>query len=236
MGDYCTVDQVRQFLKDVDIDVVTSDPELQRLLEKAKDGINRSTRMAFEPTALVERYDGKGQQKLILNHWPLISLTYAKIYNMNNQLVRTLAESDVILEKPIGCITIPAPFYWLYYWPYTPYFGSVAPSLTPSRYDYFNLFGIGTANVEVSYNYGYATAPPRIADAAIKMVSIEILQKKGVSQTQGTSGVSMVGITETYGQTGAAGGSGPFKGLIDEWQKDIEEDLALYRSKPVRVI
>ena len=236
MGDYCTVEQVKDYLTGLDVDVVTDDPEIHRLMERSKDQIERSTRMKFESTDLIERYDGKGQSKLVLNHWPLITLTYVKIYNLNNTLIRTLSESDVILEKQIACITIPPALYWLSYWPYTPYIGPYSPTLQSAAYDYYNRYGLGVANIEVSYTYGYATPPKAINDACIKMTVIELLKKKAVSITQGASNVSMSGVTEAFSHGSMSGGTGPFGHQIGELQQDIESDLELYRSRPVRVI
>jgi len=234
--DYSTPDAIKEYLTGLDVDVVTTDAEIQHWLDRSKNEINRSTKMAFEPTDLVERYDGKGQSKLVLNHWPLISVTYVKIYNMNNQLIRTLAESDVILEKPIGCITIPPAMYWLSYWPYTPYIGPYAPALQSSAYDYYNRYGTGTANIEVSYVYGYTTVPETIKAACTKMVVIELLKKKGVSISQGASNINMEGVTEAFSHGSMGGGTGPFGHLIGELTKDIESDLSRYSSHPVRVI
>jgi hypothetical protein len=236
MGDYCKIDDVKAYLTGLDIDIVTEDPEIQRFLERSKDQIERSTRMKFESTALVERYDGKGQSKLVLNHFPLIALTYAKIFNQNNALIRTLAEADVIPEKQIGCITIPPAMYWLSYWPYTPYIGPYAPALQSAAYDYYNRFGIGIANIEVSYTYGYANPPNAIKDACIKMVVIELLKKKGISISQGASNINMTGVSEAFSHGSMGGGTGPFGHIIGELQQDIESDLALYRSRPLRVI
>ena len=99
-------------------------------------------------------------------------------------------------------------------------------------FDYTTHFGRGIANIEVTCTYGYPTPPSGIRDACMKMVVIEALKKKGASDTQGATTLSVAGMSETYAtRGGAGGGAGPFGHLIDELQQDVDATLELFRKR-----
>jgi hypothetical protein len=80
--------------------------------------------------------------------------------------------------------------------------------------------------------YGYAIPPPGIRDVCMKMVVIEMLKKKGASDTQGSSVVSIAGMSETFTQQGGQqGGSGAFAHTIAELQRDIDTTLDGFRKR-----
>jgi hypothetical protein len=233
-GDYCSIAEVQEYLTDLDLEDVSDEPEIQKLINRAMDHIERFCRNKFRSTPLTERYDGSGQQKLILRHWPIISVTSVKIYNYNNQLVRTAAEADLILDKEIGTIALPPISYWLSpRWPSSafswPYLSTSGYFLRGSEFDYYNTFGKGISNIEVVYTYGHETTPESIKDACIKLVVIDLLRKKGVAVAQGTTATTLAGVSETYQPS-------PYENLIRQLQEDIKRDLAGYVSRPVGVV
>jgi hypothetical protein len=70
----------------------------------------------------------------------------------------------------------------------------------------------------------------------MKMVAIELLKKKGASDTQGASVISIAGMTESFaargGTTQAGGGAaGPFGHIISELQADIDSTLDGFRKR-----
>jgi hypothetical protein len=66
----------------------------------------------------------------------------------------------------------------------------------------------------------------------MKMTVIELLKKKGASDTQGAASIGIAGMTETFSARGAgAGGTGPYGHLIAELQTDVDETLELFRKR-----
>jgi hypothetical protein len=240
---YCSIHQVRSYLQTINVEVITKDEELLDLIYRSADEIDRATKRRFDLVRVTERYDGVGQQKLVLDNYPIVAVHEVKIFNFNNQLIRDIKETDsdfasnLITDSERGFITLPpnvvimfpAPLAAMFYWPYSSY-GS--HTLRGTDYDYVNRFGRGVANIEVTYTYGFPTPPPGIRDVCMKMAVIELLKKKGASDTQGSSVVSIAGMSETFTQQGGQqAGSGPFAHMIAELQRDIDATLEGFRKR-----
>jgi hypothetical protein len=244
---YCSIHQIRSYLTTINIEVITTDEEILDLIYKSADEIDRATKRRFDLATVTELYDGAGQQKLVLDNYPIVAVHEVKIFNYNYQLIRDFTEtgsdpvSSLILDTERGFITIPPAVYWLmptygaayFYWPYSSYVGTL---LRGSDYDYSSRFGRGVANIQVTYTHGFATPPPGIRDCCMKMVAIELLKKKGASDTQGASVISIAGMTESFaargGTTQAGGGAaGPFGHIISELQADIDSTLDGFRKR-----
>jgi hypothetical protein len=241
---YCTINEVRDYLRTINVDMVSSDEELRDLIQRSAGEIDRATRRRFDLVRTSERYDGVGQQKLVLDNYPILAIHELKIFNFNNQLIRDIKETDsdfasnLITDSERGFITLPpnvvimfpVPLAAMFYWPYSSY---GAYTLRGTDYDYVNRFGRGVANIEVTYTYGYQVPPEGIRDTCMKMVVIELLKKKGASDTQGAAVISIAGMSESFSQRGGGqmGASGPFAQLISDLQADIDANLELFRKR-----
>jgi hypothetical protein len=237
---YCTIENVEDFLKSHNIAYVTGDTELTALIKSKSDSFNRATRRIFSSTAVTEYYDGTGQPRLILDNYPVISVSEIKIYNFNNQLVSDIKSTDadfatrVITDANRGFITLaqnavlmfPVPLASMFYWPYS--MGAYPYSLRASEFDYTYRFGKGISNISVTYTYGYSTVPDAVNEAVYKMVVIDVLRKKGATDSQGASSIAIAGFSQTYSPRGAT--SGPYGSLIEELQQDINAIIGQYRK------
>jgi hypothetical protein len=241
---YCTIHQIRQYLQTIDVDVITTDEEVLDLIYRSANEMDRATRRRFDTVTVIELYDGVGQQKLVLDNYPIVSIQEVKIRNPDNQVVTDIKSTDanfaseLIIDAQNGFITLPSagipmlasqlgalgwypPIY-----AYQPFPAAGVP------FDYTTHFGRGIANIEVTYSYGFAIPPSGIRDACMKMVVIELLKKKGASDTQGATTIGVAGMTETFAtRGGASGGAGPFGHVIDELQQDIDATLELFRKR-----
>jgi hypothetical protein len=241
---YCSIHQVRSYLTTIDLGIVTTDEEILDLIYRSANEIDRATRRRFDIVTVTELYDGAGQQKLVLDNYPIVSIQEVKIRNPDNQVVTDIKSTDanfaseLIIDAQNGFITLPSagipmlgsqlgalgwypPIY-----AYQPFPAAGVP------FDYTTHFGRGIANIEVTCTYGYPTPPSGIRDACMKMVVIEALKKKGASDTQGATTLSVAGMSETYAtRGGAGGGAGPFGHLIDELQQDVDATLELFRKR-----
>jgi len=241
---YCSIHQVRSYLQTINVEVITKDEELLDFIYRSADEIDRATKRRFDLATVTELYDGSGQQKIVLDNYPIVSIQEVKIRNPDNQVVTDIKSTDtnfaseLIIDAQNGFITLPSagipmlasqlgalgwypPIY-----AYQPFPAAGVP------FDYTTHFGRGIANIEATYTYGFATPPPGIRDVCMKMVVIEMLKKKGASDTQGSSVVSIAGMSETFTQQGGQqAGSGPFAHTIAELQRDIDATLEGFRKR-----
>ena len=240
---YCSVIDVRNYLQTINVDVISDDEEIHDLIVLSANEIDRATRRRFDVVTATEMYDGAGQQKLVLDQYPIIQVNEIKIYNLNRQIITDIKKTDsdfaskLIIDLVNGFVTLPSASYYMtnpYFWPNTSF--ASAMMMKGTEYDYSNRFGKGVANVEVNYTYGFKTPPEGIRDACKKMVIIEMLKKKGASDTQGSSVISIAGMTETFTQQAAQRGSGPFAALIGDLQADIDATLEQHRKRRLLVI
>jgi hypothetical protein len=243
---YCEIQDVKDFLKSHDIAYVAGDPEITTLINSKSDQINRSTRRIFSTTATTEYYDGNGKPRMILDNYPIQSVSEIKIYNFNNQLISDIKSTDsdfstrLIIDSQRGFVTLsqsavlmfPIPLASMFYWPMST--GAYPYTLRASDFDYTYCFGIGYSNVVVTYTYGYTSIPDAIREAAYKMVVIDILRKKGATDSQGASSISITGFSQTYSPRGAT--SGPYGSLIEELQQDINAIIGQYRKSKWGVV
>jgi hypothetical protein len=240
---YCVINEVKDYLRTIDVDVVTSDEEMRDLIQSCANGIDRATRRRFDVVTVTELYDGSGQQKLVLDNYPILSIQEVKIRNPDNTVVTDIKSTDtnfaseLIIDSVKGFITLPsagipmlgsqlgAMGWYPPIWAYHPFPAAGVP------FDYTMHFGLGVANIEVTYTYGFQTPPEEIRKACMKSVVIELVKKKGASDTQGIASEAIVGVTRTYAVRGSQGGGGPYAHLMDELQSDIDAALELFRKR-----
>jgi hypothetical protein len=101
-------------------------------------------------------------------------------------------------------------------------------TLRASEFDYTYRFGRGISNIAVTYTYGYSATPDAVNEAVYKMVVIDILRKKGATDSQGASTISIAGFSQTYSARGDT--SGPYGSLITELQQDVNSIITQYRK------
>jgi hypothetical protein len=240
------VNDVRQFLTTIDVDIVTNDDEIMDLITISAKSIDRATRRRFDVVTVTERYDGSGQQKLVLDNYPILSVQQVQIYNPANQLMTNIQSTDasfateLIIDYQRGYLTLPpANFpYFTYPWagPFWPNSSYGAGYQQTMAYDYSSHFGQGTSNVIVTYTYGFQIPPEPIRHACEKLVTIELLKKKGNSDAQGMATEAVAGATFQYTARGSSGGAGPFGHIIAELQSDVDSDLELYRKRSWKTV
>ena len=242
---YSSVSEVTKYLTTIDVSVVTTDEEIRDLILRSANEIDRATRRRFDVVTVTERYNGVGQQKLVLDNYPIISVQEVQIYNPNNQLVADIKSTDsnfateLIIESVNGFITLPSPAIPNLASPLAGIGAGWQPLLTPYYpqpsagvpYDYSTHFGRGIANIAITYTYGYQVPPEGIRDACMKMVVIELLKKKGTSDSQGAATVAVAGMSESFAARGAQGGGGPYAHVLDELQGDVDATLELFRKR-----
>jgi hypothetical protein len=241
---YASIDEVRRYITTIDVDIISQDEEIRDFIYKSANEIDRATRRRFDLVTATERYDGIGQQKLVLDNYPIVSIQEVKIRNPDNQVVTDIKSTDanfaseLIIDAQNGFITLPsagipmlasqlgAMGWYPPIYAYQPFPAAGVP------FDYTTHFGRGISNIEVTYTYGFQVPPEGIRDACKKMVVIELLKKKGASDSQGVATVAVGGMSETFAtRGGASGGSGPFGHMVDELQQDIEATLELFRKR-----
>lgn len=243
---YCLVNDVRQYLKTIDVDVVSDDDEIMDLIILESKEIDRSTRRRFDVATVTELYDGSGQQKLVLDNYPIIAIQEVKIINADNQVITDIKGTDsnfaneLIIDYVNGFITLPSlgipqlaipvgAWYPVLTTPYPP----------PARgvpADYVGHFGAGISNVRITYVYGFQQPPEPIRHACEKLVTIELLRKKGSSDSQGLSSEAIAGVTMQYSARGATGGAGPFGHMIAELALDVKDIMTQYRKRSWKTI
>jgi hypothetical protein len=244
---YCLVKDVRAFLKRIDIDDVTDDEEIMNLITTSAKDIDRATRRRFDVCTVTEQYNGNGQQMLVLDNYPLLSVQEVQIKNMANQLVTDIRSTDanfaqeLIIDFVRGYLTLPPaampyslyPPYTGWFWPSSSYVGDIS---TRMAWDYSSHFGAGVRNVVVTYTYGFQQPPEPIRMACMKLTIIELLKKKGSADSQGMATEGMAGATFQYTARGMSGGAGPFGHIIAELQQDVEADLEKYRKRSWKTV
>jgi len=231
---YCSVDDVKNQLKSVGIDEITTDPEIKDIIGDMSDQIEKETRRKFYRVVTEERYDGSGQDKLVLDNYPVIEgeAIRIRIYTIDHILARDIQSSDsdftskVAINYKCGFITLIgvttiATISSAKYWPQPPY--TLSP-YTSTYYDYINHFGVGTSNIIINYVYGYTDTPSSIRRACIKLSAAEILEKKGPADTQGVTTESIAGMTSSFNPA-------PFSYHIDSWRKAAMRDIQNYSKR-----
>jgi len=235
---YCSVHEVRSFLTTINVDVITSDEEILDLIYDAAEAIDRSTRRRFDMTLTTERYDDPGIGKLVLRNWPLVEVNAIRLYDQSNKLLKELKPTDadwserVIIDKENGFLELPITRQPVFLATDIIRWRTGAPAERaewPRSADVRRMTSIVNW-IEVDHIYGFEAIPELAQDACMKLVVMELLGKKGASESQGTSTFTIAGMGETWGQ-GAGVFGGPFGALLGKLNADVEKDTALLRQR-----
>jgi len=235
---YCSIHQVRSFLTTVNIDVVSSDEEILDLIYDAAEHIDRATQRRFDMTLTTERYDDPGVGKLVLRNWPIVEVNAIRLYDHSNKMMKELKPTDtdwserVIVDDENGFLELPITRQPIFLATDIIGWRTGAPSERaewPRSADVRRMASI-VAWIEVDYVYGFQAIPELAQKACMKLVAMELLGKKGASESQGTSTFTIAGMGETWGQ-GAGVFGGPFGALLGQLNADVEKNLTLLQRR-----
>jgi hypothetical protein len=165
--------------------------------------INTNTMRDFKlHSGVVEFHHGNGKDYIQSYFFPIVRISRMIMYNQLLQAMRVFLDSELIVNPQRGQIYLP---------PIYPAFMADKPFAAMLG----NIFIPGRYNIELDYDYGYASAPEDIKMAATKYVAIQTLIKQGVFITGGATSRSIDGYSESFGKI-------PYEGLINFWQKEID--------------
>jgi len=155
-----------------------------------------------------------------------------------NKMVKELKPTDtdwseqVIVDKENGFLEFPIMRQPIFLTTDTIPWRTGAPSAGaewPQSADVRRMASI-LAWIEVDYVYGFEAIPELTQKTCMKLVVMELLGKKGASESQGTSTFTIAGLGETWGQ-GAGIFGGPFGALLGQLNADVEKDIVLLRRR-----
>lgn len=151
----------------------TKDAFLANLILRAQKLLEKYCGRKFDSATYTEFYDGDGTDELLLNQYPIVSVT-----SLHDDLGRTfdsltlISTSDYVIYKERGKIKL--------------------TSSEPSQSG--RVFARGAQNVKVIYVAGYDPVPEDLQDAALQQIEHMFNRAK----TGGFTSRSMGGISETY--------------------------------------
>ena len=93
----------------------------------------------------------------------------------------------------------------------------------PARSMFGNIFIVGRRNIEVDYDWGYEETPEDIKFAASKYAAIQVLNSFWAYLSRGVQSRSFDGYSESFGQK-------PFAGIIESWEKEIQDVISSKRK------
>jgi hypothetical protein len=188
-----------------------SDDRLKNLVPLADSYINNYTFTDFYyHRDETEFHDGNGKDSIRTYNFPIHKITRVIMYNPLLQAMRTFLDFELIIHPEWGEIFLP-PIYPAYM------------SDSPARSMFGNIFIHGRRNIEIEYDWGYVDTPEDISNASKKLVGINVLNAYWANLTRGMQSKSFDGYSESYGQK-------PFAGIVEAWQKEVN-DILIRRIK-----
>jgi hypothetical protein len=141
--------------------------------------VNRVTKQNFQGIQTVtEFYDGTGEAVLMLRRRPVVSLLSISYTNVNSNLYY-LTPSAILLMQAEGILKAKSNF---------------------NDSSYIPIFYRGTRNIQVIYQYGYATIPADVNQAICALVAEQALAS-AASKTGGGD-LSGEGYSRSFGKSG----------------------------------
>jgi hypothetical protein len=178
MADFASLSDVREYLKFLPTDT-RFDSLLTNLLKRSTALIQKYIGRVLFATDYTEYYDGYGTPKLLLNQWPINSVSELNMDNNRDFLpASVIPAADFVIWKDIGYLELLKPLDYL--------------SGIETAYGRFFLHG--QQNIKVTYNAGYTTIPDDVAMAQI--IHVAFLYNKAGSE--GHSSMSLGGLAKTY--------------------------------------
>jgi len=215
---YTSYALVRDFLNGFGLDELVTVTKINETLLKFCDAYfdNECQRDFKLHSGVVEFHNGNGKNLLNTHFFPIVRINRVIMYNQLLQAMRVFLDTELIIYPERGEIALP-PIYpaFLTDKPFQAIFG--------------NIFIPGIYNVEVDYDYGFAEPPMEIQYAATKWVSIELLKTYGAQMSAGMTSRSIDGYSEAFGKL-------PYEGLINSWQKDIDQVTTKFKRVYARAV
>lgn len=188
-----------------------SNSRLKSMIPLADSYINNRTYTDFYyHRNVVEYHDGNGKDSLRTYDFPIRKITQVIMYNPLLQAMRTFTDFELIIHAEWGELFLP---------PIYPAFMSDAPA----RSMFGNIFIVGRRNIEVDYDWGYEETPEDIKFAASKYAAIQVLNSFWAYLSRGVQSRSFDGYSESFGQK-------PFAGIIESWEKEIQDVISSKRK------
>ena len=156
-----------------------SDAIAQTYLDTAADKVDSLCRTKFESTALTEEYCGDGERTLWVNHLPVISITSVTIDGSTSWT----EDTDYFLVDERRLV-IPE-----------------SDTFNARTRSFSSVWPRGTNNVDIVYNYGYATTPDPVKLAIAKLVQAWYTQ----DGSEGLSAESLGPRSVSYGSDSSSG-------------------------------
>jgi hypothetical protein len=197
--EYCTLDQIKTYLWNLDLDLkgIDGDPEdeIKRTLSSVKAQVNGWCKNDFNYVRRSEWHDGKAQDTMILRYSPIVDLEYIRAYNIDYQTFFQYSGDEMIVRNRVGMVQYP-PLYIMS----NPY-RAIGASLSG-----FTFFP-GKANIQFLYTSGFmdSEVPPEFSDAVAKWTAGQMLRHAELKMTQGMQQKIVNGVTERYGTYSSMG-------------------------------
>lgn len=200
---YCTAANVMAYLALYNVPETFIDETkltASGFLDRAKSTIDSYCFRDFDHHVdAIEFYHGSGKDYLQTYQFPILKITHVIMYNQLLQAMRMFLDTELIVHPQRGQIYLP-PIYpaFLVDKPYAAVFGNI---FIPGRY-----------NIEVQYDYGYATPPLGVVTANILLTVADVLRAYQFDLSRGRSSMGSVGVSESY------------SGLIDKQVEQIKKE------------
>jgi len=158
---------------------ITDDWIQQRMSNFILPFVNAKTRQAFDKIETVEEYyDGTGSSVLVLRRRPIVSLVNLSYTNVDSTLYY-LTPSAIQVINGEGILKAKANF---------------------NESTYTPIFWKGQRNLRVTYQVGYATAPPDVAEAVLYLTAEAVLGQ--IADQTGGGSLTVQGYSRDYGKRG----------------------------------
>lgn len=211
---YCSIDQIKGYLRYVDLDLHGSeddpDDEFHEARNQMKSQVNGHTKSEFDYVRRLEWVDGKSQDKIYMRYYPIVDLEYIRVYNIDYQAFFQYGGDEMIVSNRIGAIGFP-PLYIISQ-PYK------ALGATLSGFTFFP----GKKNVQILYTTGFMNeeVPADFSDACARWAAGLMLRTAELRTSEGLKQRVISGVQETSGRWLEIG-----QMYIDE----AREELSRYR-------
>ena len=159
--------------------VISNDWFMKTLTDEIQPIIERITRKKYDGIATVtEYYDGTGSSVLALRRRPIIALVNLSYTNVDSNLYYLSPNAMVVIQDE-GILKAKANF---------------------NESTYTPIFWKGQRNLRVTYSYGYASCPTKIARAILFLMSEAALGQ--IADFTGGGSLTTQGYSRTFGKRG----------------------------------
>lgn len=194
---FCTIADVRRYARGIDTTKV-SDDDITEFIADAEAAVKLYTNRDYAEVATVEYYDGKSHDILVLDHYPITTITSIKKRTSTGQ--DTLDEYNPITNEGDYIIH--------------------KASSGQIRWTSGEHPTSGRLAIEVSYSYGYAEVPVYIKQLTAIMAAIAALARASGE----VSPDGLVSIGE--GALSLSWGGGPYQETITNLKEEASKLLA----------